>query len=714
MKKIVSILSFLALCMQTFSQVQNVEITFNGKKSIIPIAVIDSITYEHDDTSYFQLIWNKGHEYKMDVYDVEQLSFSEEKVAYNNFSAKEYGIENGLINSLGQYVAVGKDSISNNGAVIIMGDVNENKPQMVAHVDSLKLLRYVFCDSIIYRYFYGKEDFTILALNEHGDSLNCETFAYNLLQQFQTKTGKATRAGGTISNSGWFNLFSLIDMSNSVMNGGTSSLLSSWASIQRNPLLSFGGDLAGLVMGPWYSKALTLIKWFDNIWNAYVFRGATIKTLPHKALSIDAVRLGCNITGLQKIPKIRNLEAYALCSMKMRAKSGLSGAPSSQYMNWNIQSRNIESDGEQYFDFQNLLLESQYEYYPQLNLAWTEAQANILVEISDDVIPDITDWTVVTEEHKSFQSIRGDEMDFFTTKPDVITGDVYYIYTKSAVVGCSFANVPNDASCGIEYSNDNQANVINISNKEGVSFPTINNLQPGTSYTFRAFVQTKYKKYYGKENNFTTKVPSCSTGEIISKTENSAIVECYYANVEDGGFECGVVVSSDNKTRKISTNSSEGKHEISISGLSPATTYSYWAYVEIDGIPINGEVKSFTTLAPSIVGTWNVVETYETRPFPGAEWETKTREYSLSLNEDGSISKSDTEYIGGSWSYSSGGSFYATGHIIATQTQNTWDRFDGKVDDIKNPQKITGTRYRGNMNQVTYAEEAVGSFVMTK
>lgn len=89
--------------------------------------------------------------------------------------------------------------------------------------------------------------------------------------------------------------------------------------------------------------------------------------------------------------------------------------------------------------------------------------------------------------------------------------------------------------------------------------------------------------------------------------------------------------------------------------------------------------------------SFNVKETYEV--LSHGKWETKTKEYTLILKqtEEGQsveTTEDGTKYIGGSWSYTNG-KINITGHIIATQTQNTWDRFDGTVDDMKNPQKIT-------------------------
>ena len=696
---------------KAFAQAPNIEIQIGDEKNIIPINVIDSITYENNGTSFNQVIWNKGRQYNTNVNDVRQVSFSSEEITYNTFDAKEIGIENGIINSLGQFAAIGKDTISNNGAFIIIGDINQDDPQITVHVDSFKLVRYVYCENIIYRYFYGKNDFTVLALNEEGDSLNSVTYTYDQLQESRAQIRHLRRTGGTISNSGWYNLFSLIGMGTSSYGSNwQSSLLSNYASMSHNPLISLGGDVATLWKGNWFEKALTLLKWFENAFNFYVFRGASITTLPHDELSNYSVRLNCQIAGLNKIPKVRNLEADAVCSMKLRAISGLSGADASQYMNWIVQERSVNTDGIQSFDFSNLLPESQYEYYPQLNLAWTEVNASIWVKLSDDVIPDIEDWTVITEKHRSFQSIRDDKREFFTSKPTVTTGEPQYVYVTDAVVSCSFSNIPNNASCGIECTNGDQVKTINVTNNDGEDvYPVIDGLKPGTNYTYRAFVQTQYKKYYGKSVSFTTKTPSCFTGDVISKTDKSAIVECSYANVEDG-FDCGIIVSGNNGTMKISTSSTDGKREINISGLSPATTYNYWAYVEVDGVPQNGEVKSFTTDLPDISGTWSCIE-HHVR----ANGSTYDTSYSLTLGKDGSVQYSESSGIySSSWSFSRNGTVTASIMDLATQYANSGKEWKGTVDDIENPTKITGGTYRWNYNQIGYFQGDSVSVEMTR
>lgn len=105
--------------------------------------------------------------------------------------------------------------------------------------------------------------------------------------------------------------------------------------------------------------------------------------------------------------------------------------------------------------------------------------------------------------------------------------------------------------------------------------------------------------------------PSAITGECINVTDKSATVKCSFNDAKD--FKCGVTVTGNGKTLDVSTSSFNGEREINISGLSPATTYNYCAYVNVDGEVINGETKSFTTKdreIPDLTGTWTFNQTY--------------------------------------------------------------------------------------------------------
>lgn len=161
------------------------------------------------------------------------------------------------------------------------------------------------------------------------------------------------------------------------------------------------------------------------------------------------------------------------------------------------------------------------------------------------------------------------------------------------------------------YLNDNCSNMAIVSDSHFTRTIYVE-YQPGQTFYFRPFLipeatlpnleaslEENLKNKiascirYGERKEYTDQRPTCTTGEVVSKKDKSAVVKCSFSGAE--GFECGVMVSSDSGTKKFQTSSEDGERPINLSGLSPATKYNYWAYVLIDGVPENGEVKSFTT-----------------------------------------------------------------------------------------------------------------------
>lgn len=211
---------------------------------------------------------------------------------------------------------------------------------------------------------------------------------------------------------------------------------------------------------------------------------------------------------------------------------------------------------------------------------------------------------------------------------------------------------------------------------------------------------------YGNRKEFTDQTPTCSTGDVVSKTDKSAVVKCSYSGAE--GFECGVMVSSDNGTKPFPANSEDGEHQINLSGLTPATTYNYWAYVNVDGIPTNGAVKSFTTNPPDISGTWNCTE-------KNSNGETIAT-WIFNLNSDGSGSATEgaNSYNEVSWNIGSGGNVGI--HVTLYATSHAWGvkEFWGTVDNIYNPSKIEGDARRSNGTEMGGYGEFWSTFVMTR
>lgn len=196
---------------------------------------------------------------------------------------------------------------------------------------------------------------------------------------------------------------------------------------------------------------------------------------------------------------------------------------------------------------------------------------------------------------------------------------------------------------------------------------------------------------------------SAITGDSSSITENSAIVKCSYYDVEGvSGVECGVcVVNSDtDEIMEISTTNSDGEREISISGLTPATTYAYNAYIKINNTILKeGETKTFTTDFPDVTGTWTCKEKHYRNN--GQEYYTT---YTVTLHKDGTVTTSKYDSIAGaSWSQSKTG-LYVSIMIIATQYSNAGYDLSITFDDPTNP-----TSGKGYAEQWAYSGMTGGS-----
>lgn len=137
-----------------------------------------------------------------------------------------------------------------------------------------------------------------------------------------------------------------------------------------------------------------------------------------------------------------------------------------------------------------------------------------------------------------------------------------------------------------------------IFNSDGgtISF-TFSDLEPDTEYCYQTIFEDIENKIYrfGEVNTFkTTGEPDCITGNASCITTTSAVVECTYSNVPEDG-QCQVILSWDEGHRVINAENSEGTQSITLSDLKPNTTYSYYASIDYDEGPVNGEMKEFKT-----------------------------------------------------------------------------------------------------------------------
>lgn len=103
---------------------------------------------------------------------------------------------------------------------------------------------------------------------------------------------------------------------------------------------------------------------------------------------------------------------------------------------------------------------------------------------------------------------RFGEVNTFKTKgePDCITGNASSITTTSAVVECTYSNVPEDGQCQVLLSWDDGHKIIGAENREGIQSITLSDLKPNTTYSYCASIKYEGGPVNGEMKEFTTKV----------------------------------------------------------------------------------------------------------------------------------------------------------------------------------------------------------------
>ena len=88
--------------------------------------------------------------------------------------------------------------------------------------------------------------------------------------------------------------------------------------------------------------------------------------------------------------------------------------------------------------------------------------------------------------------------------PVAITGDCSHVTATTAIISCSYEHVPENAVCCVEYLNSIDTLNVDVATYDGMQVVTLANLQPGTTYTYRAYIKTDQQRYYGEDKTFTT------------------------------------------------------------------------------------------------------------------------------------------------------------------------------------------------------------------
>ena len=268
-----------------------------------------------------------------------------------------------------------------------------------------------------------------------------------------------------------------------------------------------------------------------------------------------------------------------------------------------------------------------------------------------------------------------------------------------------------------ENSRSAAAEVVKVVSNQYELKSEISSLEPGAWYMsllrYVCNVQGLTLRYTSDGVDFHTLVPGAVTGDADDVTSNSATVTCEFSNAS--GMTCGIAYSAtfaNGGTEQgfVSSSSAEGEHTVSLSGLEPATEYSYYAVVQDGDNEYAGEVKTFVTQMPDLSGTWSCTETHYN--MAGNPYYTT---YDVVLNKDGSVRYSESqEILSSGWSFARNGNVTINITDLATMTNASGKEWHGSVDDMLDPKRITGYTCRWNANQIgSFTGEPI-EFLMTR
>ena len=124
--------------------------------------------------------------------------------------------------------------------------------------------------------------------------------------------------------------------------------------------------------------------------------------------------------------------------------------------------------------------------------------------------------------HCKGEEYLGSENSFQTSTPSAVTGEYSDVTSNKATIVCGYYNVPSGATTGVKLSYNGQTDELPYSYGEGDHSIDVDNLYPGTTYTYSAYIKYESDYYEGSSKQFTTLTPSAYVGEATDVEEKTA------------------------------------------------------------------------------------------------------------------------------------------------------------------------------------------------
>ena len=240
-------------------------------------------------------------------------------------------------------------------------------------------------------------------------------------------------------------------------------------------------------------------------------------------------------------------------------------------------------------------------------------------------------------------------------KMSAVTGEATHISCRNAKLSGN-VTLPQTTSpyisFGVLYSTSSaillgSATLLEAKEPDAENYFTVDSgvLEPETTYYYRSYIIDDYGVSYGQIKSFKTLAVSSmiQTHDAVDVYPKEAtlnatldLTDCNYSNIEYG-FE---LIPEGGPAKTLTANNLADKaFSYRDETLSRNTGYSYVAYVKLDGILYKAEPKTFTTTS---------IQAFVTAEASKIQYHSATISGSLSVQSEGSFSKSAVLYYGSS------------------------------------------------------------------
>lgn len=512
MKQItIFILTLFAFC-SISAQTNNFYLTKNAIGKTFFANEIDSITYNDIGDTFVEQIWSKGlaYETKLSSNDTLSVKGSDdiECVSINNDS-----VLGGFIANTGDFLILLPSNSSSGDLHLAIGNVYNNEAKTICDVDSFGIIRHIYTEKNLYSLIYT-EDSLIIVGNKDGFK---KAHAYEDFSLEKNNVRLQLMRAGGITSSWQYKTISLLHSLFGIINGkGVAARLGMYLGAKYLDNLE-GKEWNSLILDllnlDCIDSLLLLIEQLDAYIDRQTFGNMSIETLDAQNLGRNRYSIGC------KINYSTTDYLYSDYPHSYRITMDIKGGG----RHWRETKTDVSSDNNVTFPLSGLDYNTKYTYKPRLDFVVYNPKLQEYVTIAQFLKEcGITGYDLKNLPPYTNRYLEGEEKSFTTEEPTCTTGLCENVTDKSAMVKCSYHNIPEDAECGVLLSwNDGQM-TIPASSSEGEQTINIAGLKANTIYNYNAYIKYNDEYYNGNVESFTTNPPD------ISGTWTC--VETYYKN----------------------------------------------------------------------------------------------------------------------------------------------------------------------------------------